>query len=198
MDKTDITNKTKNSFFALVFRQRYIRRWGLMRNVKDENLAEHSAQTAMIAHALALISNRRLGGYVDADAVALAALYHDASEVYTGDLPTPIKYFDASIRDSYKKIEKNAVEKLLENLPDDFKDDYRACLEPPDDVERLVKAADKLCAYLKCVEEINCGNREFTDAKESTARAMSDLHCPELDIFIAEFLPAFSETVDRL
>lgn len=198
MDKMDKMDKTKNSFFALVFRQRYIKRWGLMRNVKDENLAEHSAQTAMIAHALALISNKRLGGSVDADAVALAALYHDASEVYTGDLPTPIKYFDSSIRDSYKKIEKNAVEKLLDSLPSDLKDEYRVCLEPSDDVERLVKAADKLCAYLKCVEELDCGNREFTDAKEATARAMSELHCPELDIFVTEFLPAFSETVDRL
>lgn len=188
----------KNSFFALVFRQRYIKRWGLMRNVNDENLAEHSAQVAMIAHALAVISNSRLGGNVDEGAVTLAALYHDAPEVYTGDLPTPIKYFDASIRDSYKKIEKNAAERLLERLPEDMRDEYRAHLEPTESVERLVKAADKLCAYLKCVEEVGCGNREFVDAKATTEAALREMNCPELDIFMSEFLPPFTETVDKM
>ncbi len=189
----------KNGFFALVFRQQYIRRWGLMRNVKEENLAEHSAQTAMIAHALALIGNRRLGKSYDANAVAVCALYHDATEVYTGDLPTPVKYFDPEIRESYRKIEKKAVETLISGLPDDLSGEYAKLLDTADaQIHKLVKAADKLCAYLKCVEELKCGNADFSDAKETLYESMTGMGCEELDIFLKEFVPPFGATVDKL
>lgn len=189
----------KNSFFALVFRQRYIKRWGLMRNVFDENLAEHSAQTAMIAHALAVISVKRLGKNVNPDAVTTAALYHDASEIYTGDMPTPIKYYNDEIHENYKQIENTAISQLVAGLPDDLAPDYRKILDIPDpEIHRLVKAADKLCAYIKCVEEIKCGNREFADAGASIRKSLDDMNCPELDIFMSEFLPPFGSTLDGL
>lgn len=188
-----------NSFFSLIFRQRYIRRWGLMRNVSDENLAEHSAQTAMIAHALAMLGNRRLGKSYDPGAVCVYALYHDATEVYTGDLPTPVKYYNAEMRENYRKIEDHALDALISHLPPDLSEDYREILEIPDpDVHRLVKAADKLCAYIKCVEEIKAGNSEFSDAAKTTYAALEGTDCPELRLFMDEFLPSFSMTLDQM
>ncbi len=188
-----------NSFFALIFRQRYIRRWGLMRNTNDENLAEHSAQVAMIAHALAVLGNARLGKAYDPAAVCVYALYHDATEVYTGDLPTPVKYYTPEMRENYRKIEDHALDALIAHLPDDLTDGYREILEIPDpDVHRLVKAADKLCAYIKCVEELKAGNAEFSDAAKTTLSALKDTDCSELKLFMDEFLPSFSMTLDEM
>ncbi len=188
-----------NSFFALIFRQRYIRRWGLMRNFSDENLAEHSAQVAMIAHALAILGNERLNRQYDPGAVCVYALYHDASEVYTGDMPTPIKYYTPEMRENYQKIEDHAVDALIAHLPGDLSDGYREILEIPDpEVHLLVKAADKLCAYIKCVEELKAGNREFADAADTTLASLKQMDCPELQIFMDEFLPSFSMTLDEI
>ena len=190
----------QNSFFALIFRQKYIKRWGLMRNVADETLAEHSAQVAMLAHALALIGNKRLAKNYDLGAVAVAALYHDGSEVYTGDMPTPVKYNSPELRQSYKLIEEQAALTLLSHLPEDLREDYAPLLREDlsEDVHRLVKAADKLAAYIKCVEEVKCGNTEFADAKKTTFEALKKRNIPELEIFLTEFLPAFELTLDEM
>lgn len=188
----------EKSFFALVFRQRYIKRWGLMRNVNDESLSEHSAQVAMIAHALALIGNKHFGKSYDLGAITTAALYHDAAEVYTGDMPTPVKYFTPEMRTNYKAIEENALSVLLSHLPEDMRADYKEILDCPEKYEIIVKSADKLCAYIKCIEEVKCGNSEFVSAKESTLESMKRMNCPELDFFISEFLPSFELTLDEM
>lgn len=190
----------QNSFFALIFRQKYIRRWGLMRNVENETLAEHSAQVAMLAHALALIGNKRLGKCYDLGEVTIAALYHDGTEVYTGDMPTPVKYNTPELRQSYALIEEQAALTLLSHLPEDLRADYAPLLreELPDDLHKIVKAADKLAAYIKCVEEVKCGNTEFADAKKITYAALKQRNLPELEIFLEEFLPAFELTLDEM
>lgn len=190
----------QNSFFALIFRQKYIKRWGLMRNVSNDTLAEHSAQVAMLAHALALIGNKRLGKNYDLGAVAVAALYHDGTEVYTGDMPTPVKYNSPELRQSYKLIEEQAALTLLSHLPEDLREDYAPLLKEdlPEDVHRIVKAADKLAAYIKCVEEVKFGNTEFVDAKKTTFDALKERSLPELEIFLEEFLPTFELTLDEM
>jgi 5'-deoxynucleotidase len=190
----------QNSFFALIFRQKYIRRWGLMRNVSNDTLAEHSAQVAMLAHALGLIGNKRLGKNYDLGAITVAALYHDGTEVYTGDLPTPVKYNSPELRQSYKLIEEQAALTLLSHLPEDLRDEYAPLLreEFPEEIHRLVKAADKLAAYIKCVEEVKFGNTEFMDAKKTTYAALKERALPELEIFLEEFLPAFELTLDEM
>ena len=188
-----------NSFFALIFREKYIRRWGLMRNTSEENLSSHSMEVAMIAHALALIGNKKFGKSYDEGKVMAAALYHDATEVFTGDMPTPVKYFSREMRENYKIVESQAVNSLTEKLPDFLKEEYKDLLDCEDeDTERLVKIADKLAAYIKCVEEEKCGNGEFRSAKESTMASLKAYDCPELDYFIKEFLPAFSLTLDEM
>ena len=198
--KSSQENTMNNSFFACIFRQKYIRRWGLMRNVSSESLAEHSAQVAMLAHALALIGNKRLGKSYDLGAVTVAALYHDGTEVYTGDLPTPVKYHSPELRQSYKVIEEQAALTLLSQLPEDLREDYAPLLreELPEEVYRLVKAADKLSAYIKCVEEVKFGNNEFADAKKTTFAALKQRSIPELEIFLDEFLPAFELSLDEV
>ena len=186
------------SFFALVFRQRYIKRWGLMRNVNDENLSEHSAQTAMIAHALAFIGNSFFDKHYDTGKIVTAALYHDAPEVYTGDMPTPVKYFTEQMRENYKAIEENAVGALLSHLPEDFREEFNGILNYPDEYEIIIKAADKLCAYIKCIEELKCSNSEFEKAKQSTYDALLKMNCPELAYFMEHFLPTFELTLDEM
>lgn len=186
------------SFFALVFRQRYIKRWGLMRNVNDENLSEHSAQVAMIAHALAYIGNKHFGKSYDTGAIVTAALYHDAPEVYTGDMPTPVKYFTDQMRQNYRVIEENAIDVLLSHLPEDFRDEYQKILAYPEEYEIIIKSADKLCAYIKCIEELKCSNSEFEKAKQSTYTSLLEMNCPELNYFMEKFLPAFELTLDEM
>ena len=190
----------QNSFFALIFRQKYIKRWGLMRNVENETLAEHSAQVAMLSHALALIGNKRLGKHYDLGQITVAALYHDGTEVYTGDMPTPVKYNTPELRQSYALIEEQAARTLLSHLPEDLREDYAPLLREdlPEDLHRIVKAADKLAAYIKCVEEVKFGNNEFIDAKKTTYASLKARNIPELDIFLEEFLPAFELTLDEM
>jgi len=189
-----------NEFYALLGRMRYITRWGLMRNSFSENIQEHSHQVAVLAHALALIRRDILAlPTPDPDHCAVAALYHDASETLTGDLPTPIKYYNSSIMDAYKQVEQVAQNKLLELLPPQLRNAYKPyLLEEDPQVEQIVKAADKLAAYIKCVEEQKAGNLEFESAARQTLSAMHAMHCPELEWFISQCLPAFSQNLDEL
>ncbi len=188
----------ENSFFALLFRQKYIKRWGLMRNTTDENLAEHSAETAFIAHALAIIGNKFYGKNYDANSIAVIALYHDASEIYTGDLPTPVKYYSEEMRKNYKQIEAVAEKILVSHLPEELRGVYGDIISGASTEEkRLVKAADKLCALIKCVEEDKSGNREFESAEKATRASLEAMDCPEANYFMKEFLPAFLETIDE-
>ena len=180
---------------------KFIRRWGLMKSVTEENIAEHSAQVAQLAHALALIKNTRFGGTLNADRIATMALYHETSEVLTGDLPTPIKYYNSEIRRSYKDIEHIANEKLIGMLPEDFRDEYRSLIEVPTDSEEhaIIKAADKLAAYIKCVEELRSGNREFAMAQKALKKEVDAYkYLPEVDWFCQTYLDTFSQTLDEM
>ena len=189
-----------NEFYALLGRMRYITRWGLMRNTFSENIQEHSHQVAVLAHALALIRRDILKlEPPDPDRCAVAALYHDASEILTGDLPTPIKYYNPDIKGSYNQVERIAGQQLLDMLPQQLRSSYEhLVLEDDEDVNPIVKAADKLSAYIKCVEEQKAGNTEFDSAAEQTMAAMQAMNRPELDWFIAECLGAFSRNLDQL
>ena len=188
----------KSHFFAYISRMRFIQRWALMRNTAPENVQEHSHQVAVLAHALAIIRNEKFGGHADPGAVAAAALYHDASEILTGDMPTPIKYDNPAIRRAYKDVEAVAEEKLLHMLPEEFRTVYAPILRPDGETEQLVKAADKLSAYIKCVEELKAGNNEFREAAAQTRAALEGYGLPELDYFMETFLPSFSLTLDEL
>ena len=189
----------KSHFFAYISRMRYIPRWALMRNSFSENVQEHSHMVAVLAHALAVIRNEVFGGNIDAGQVAVYALYHDATEIITGDMPTPIKYYNPEIKNSYKKVERVAADKLLSLLPESLRETYRPVLyEQDEDIRRLVKAADKLSAYIKCIEELKAGNHEFKRAAEQTYRALADMRLPELDYFLAHCLDSFSMTLDEL
>ena len=185
-------------FFAYIFRMRFIQRWALMRNTAPENVQEHSHQVAVLAHALAVIRNERFGGQVDAGAVAVAALYHDASEILTGDMPTPIKYDNPAIRKAYKEVEKVAEDKLLRLLPPDMQPVYKQVLRPDAETEALVKAADKLSAYIKCVEELKAGNLEFREAAAQTRQIVEGYGLPEVAYFLDTFMDSFSLTLDQL
>lgn len=186
-------------FFAMLSRMRYINRWGLMRNTFQENIQEHSHQVAVLAHALAVIQNRFYGSQIDPGAVAVAALYHDASEILTGDMPTPIKYDNPDIKAAYKQVESMAEQKLLSMLPEELRCDFDEAVTIPDpEVHALVKAADKLSAYIKCVEELKAGNTEFKLAKEQTYAALCQNPIPALKYFMEHFLPGFELTLDEL
>ncbi len=189
------------NFFAYMARMKLIKRWSLMKSVSDENIAEHSAQVAQIAHALAVIKNRRFGGSLNADRVAAMALYHETSEVLTGDLPTPIKYYNPDIRNAYKNIESTANDKLISMLPEELRADYRELIEPAADSYEtmLVKAADKISAYIKCVEELRSGNREFAKAEQSLRASIEQYYCcDEVKYFCDTFLESFKKTLDEL
>ena len=186
-------------FFALISRMRYIARWGLMRNTFQENIQEHSHMVAVLAHALALIERDILGGTADPDRCATAALFHDASEILTGDLPTPIKYFNPEIKRAYKQVEHVSCEKLLAMLPQPLRGSYAPLLHESDPaVAQFVKAADKLAAHIKCIEELKAGNREFESAARQTEQALRDMHLPSLDYFMAHCLDSFRLNLDEL
>ncbi|MDO4812857.1 MAG: 5'-deoxynucleotidase [Eubacteriales bacterium] len=188
-----------NHFFAYISRMRCVKRWALMRNTEQENISEHSHMVAVLAHALAVIENRVYGGSVDADRAAVVALYHDATEILTGDMPTPIKYYNPEIKDAYRKVETVAEEKLLSMLPRELQSDYAPLLKNEDrQVKEIVKAADKLSAYIKCVEELKAGNLEFKRAAEQTRAALDAMRLPALDYFLANCMDSFSKTLDEL
>ena len=189
----------KSHFFAYVSRMRFIQRWALMRNTAPENVQEHSHQVAVLAHALAVIRNEKFGGTVDPGAVAVAALYHDASEILTGDMPTPIKYDNPAIRKAYKDVEAVAEGKLLAMLPEELQAVYAPILTPTDpEVIRLVKAADKLSAYRRCVEELKAGNNEFREAAAQTRKSLEAYELPEVVYFLETFMDSFALTLDEL
>jgi len=187
-------------FFAYMARMRLIRRWSLMRNTMEENDAEHTMIVSMIAHGLAVMRNERYGGNIDANKVATMALYHEAPEVITGDLPTPIKYFNPAIRESFKEIEALATEQLMSYLPADMKDAYEPLLKPDETSEewKLVKAADRLSAYIKCLEESGYRNDEFRQAQVNTLLAIHEMKVPEAEDFLREFAPSFALPLDAL
>lgn len=188
-------------FFAYLARMRLIRRWSLMHNTSPENVQEHSHRVALFAHALATIANTVYGRRTNPERAAFLALYHDASEVMTGDLPTPVKYFDAGIRDAYGKIEQAANRRLLSLLPEALRPAYQPALFPQDgDTEswQLVRAADKLCAWVKCVEERRAGNREFIQAEEGLKQQLDNMDMPEINYFFKRFAPSFAMSLDEL
>ena len=189
-----------NEFYALMGRMRYITRWGLMRNTFSENISEHSHMAAVLAHALALIRRDILKFPTpDPDRCAVAALYHDASEILTGDLPTPIKYYNPDIKEAYKQVERIAGSRLLEMLPQELRSSYESLvLEEEAEVLPFVKAADKLCAHIKCLEEQKAGNTEFDTAARQTWEALKAMDRPELDWFLENCLAAFTLNLDQL
>ena len=187
------------NFFAYMARMKYITRWSLMRNSVSENIQEHSHMVAVLAHALAVIRRDVFGGKADPEACACAALFHDATEIFTGDLPTPIKYFDPEIRSAYHRVEEAAAEKLLGLLPEELRGAYEPLLrEEDEEVRAMVKAADKLAAYLKCREELAAGNSEFADAEKETLALLRAMEMPEVDWFLTNFAGAFGLTLDGL
>jgi len=189
----------KSGFFALISRMRHIKRWGLMRGSYSENVQEHSHMVAVLAHALAVIRRDVFGGEIDPNAVAAAALFHDASEILTGDLPTPIKYLNPEIMAAYKKVEGLAEKKLLKMLPENIRASYSPLIdEVPRDIREIIKAADKLAALIKCVEELKAGNNEFLLAERQTRKTIESLDMPEVKYFMENFMPAFSLTLDEL
>ncbi|MCR4744468.1 MAG: 5'-deoxynucleotidase [Lachnospiraceae bacterium] len=189
------------AFFAILYRLRWIDRWALMRNSDNENLSEHSLEVAMLSHALATIGNKKLGKTLNAEKAALFGIYHDASEILTGDMPTPVKYFNDEIANAYKDIEKNACERLISLLPDYLKDSYKELMMPGDEYsyeKKLVKGADKLSAYIKCLNEKKAGNMEFAQAEKSTLQSLHKLELEEVELFLKDFIPAYSKTLDEI
>lgn len=190
-----------NQFFAMMSRMKYIQRWALMRNSVRENISEHSLEVAMIAHGLAVIGNVRYGKSYNAEKCAVIAMYHDCSEIITGDMPTPVKYYNSDISGIYHEIEDKANESLLRMLPKDIRECYREYLfqsEEDKELWRLVKAADKISALVKCMEEEKAGNKEFVEARKTTLEAIEKMHMPEANIFLEEFARSYELTLDEL
>ena len=188
-----------SSFFSMILRMRYINRWGLMRNTRSESLSEHSLDVAILAHALCILRNKHYGGSLNPEKAAVMALFHDTSEIITGDLPTPVKYNNPQIRTAYKKLEGVAKNDLLALLPDDLQEEYAAVFHEETDPElaRVLKAADKLSALIKCLEEEKAGNSEFSKAKLAQLDALHQMNHPEVDEFLREFIPSFELTLDE-
>lgn len=188
-------------FFAMLSRMKHINRWGLMHNVREENIAEHSHEVALLAHALVTISNERFGTDLSADRAAVMGIFHDAGEIITGDLPTPIKYYNDEIRESYQQIEKVSERRLLNMLPEDLRECYSPLVESEKSDTELVpfvKAADKLSAYIKCISEISMGNKEFLKAQRTIKEAIDSMELPALAVFMEEFMPSYELTLDEI
>jgi 5'-deoxynucleotidase len=194
-------NKDTSHFFAHLSRMKLIMRWPLMRNVHPENVQEHSLQVAMVAHALALIKNRLFDGNLDPNKIATLAMFHDVSEVLTGDLPTPVKYFNPAIQVEYKKIEKIAEQTLIDMIPAPLQEDYAQLIDSQQQQSEekfIVKAADVICAYLKTQEELSAGNQEFKLAKKRLDKMLQEYRAPEVDYFLTMFEPSFSLSLDEI
>ncbi|MGB2079140.1 MAG: 5'-deoxynucleotidase [Vibrio sp.] len=192
---------SQSHFFAYLARMKLIQRWPLMRSISTENVSEHSLQVAFVAHALALIKNKKFGGQTDPAHIALLAMFHDSSEVLTGDLPTPVKYHNAAIAAEYKKIELAAEKQLVDMLPPEFRDDFAPLLQSEciaDEDKAMVKQADVLCAYLKCLEELAAGNHEFKQAKQRLELSLAKRETPEMRYFLDVFVPSFQLSLDEL
>ena len=188
-----------NNFFGMLARMKYINRWGLMRNTKTENIAEHSLEVAIIAHALAVIGNTYFGKELDAEHIAMLGIMHDTTEIITGDLPTPIKYYAPEIRDAYKKVENVAACQLISELPEEMQNAYEDILIENDEINwKYVKAADKMSADIKCIEERDTGTTDFAKAEETIKKALDEMHMEEIEKFIEMFLPAYTKTLDEI
>lgn len=188
-------------FFAMISRMKYIDRWALMRNTRNESLDSHSMEVAVIAHALAVIGNKRFGKKYNPDRAAVLGLYHDAHEIITGDMPTPVKYQNNDILTAFKAVEDSANEKLLEKLPDDLREEFAGLLTfdgEDGEMKNLIKAADRISALIKCIEERKAGNTEFKEAEKSTLSRIKKMNVPEAQVFIEEFIPAYELTLDTL
>ncbi|WP_102795293.1 5'-deoxynucleotidase [Bowmanella denitrificans] len=191
----------QSHFFAHLARMKLINRWPLMRNVSTENVQEHSLQVAMVAHALAMIRNKFYGGQLDPFRIATLAMFHDVSEVLTGDLPTPVKYYNPAIQQEYKKIEQIAEQKLIEMAPDAFRQDYAQLIDGQyhtDDERFIIKAADIICAYLKTLEELSAGNHEFELAKRRLDKILQEYQSEEVNYFLEAYVPSFSLSLDEI
>ena len=191
----------KGNFFAMMSRMKYIERWALMKNTAQENVCEHSLEVGIIAHALAVIGNTRFNKNLNAEKAALIGIYHDSSEIITGDMPTPVKYYNQEIKNAMKEVEGVANKKLLSMLPEDMRESYRSIFFKAEEDEylwKLVKAADKISALIKCMEELNTGNTEFRSARDSLEKVVVGLGLEEVTVFIEEFLPAYGNTLDEL
>ena len=189
----------QSHFYAYMARMKLIRRWSLMRNTQPENDAEHSLQVAMIAHAIAVMGRNRYGRDTDPEHVLSLAVYHDATEVMTGDLPTPVKYYSEALRDAYRRLEDLSADRLVALLPHDLRPAFRPYIRQEAGYARdIVKAADKISAYIKCLEEQRAGNREFDFAAENIRRTLEAAAYPEVRDFLRDFLPAFDQTLDEL
>ena len=189
-----------NHFFAMLSRMKYINRWGLMRNTRSENISEHSLEGAYIAHALGVINNEIFGGNLPAERLAILGMYHDVTEIITGDMPTPVKYYSPVIRNAYSEVEHVAKDEMLSGLPEIMRKHYDKVLLETDEEEELwkyVKGADKMSALIKCIEEQQMGNQDFADAAESIELNLRNMHIPEVDYFMEEFLPAYRLTLDK-
>lgn len=189
-----------SSFFAFLKRMRFINRWSLMRNAETENIQEHSLEVAMVAHNLAALKNEYFGGNLDINKVAVIAMYHEVSEIFTGDMPTPIKYFDPKLRSLYGEVESLAQEKMLTTLPERLQAVYKPYIVEAETLPEwpIVKAADTLSAYMKCVNELHAGNDEFREAHDTILAKLKALNMPEVDMFIEEYVPALSQSLDKL
>lgn len=189
-----------NHFFAMMSRMKYINRWGLMRNTYNENICEHSLDVAIIAHALGVINNVFFNGNINAERLALLGMFHDSTEIITGDMPTPVKYYNPLIRDAYKEVEDVAKNELLMGLPENMRSIYEPLLTDTKEEEQLwkyVKAADKMSAYIKCLSEIQMGNKDFDKAADTIKEALINMHMPEVDYFMENFMPAYMMTIDE-
>lgn len=189
-----------NHFFAMLSRMKYINRWGLMRNTIHENISEHSLEVGIIAHALGVINNEVFHGSLNAERLAVLGIFHDVTEIITGDMPTPVKYYSPVIRNAYKEVETVARDQMMEGLPPDMQKIYAPLLlETPEEEElwKYVKAADKLSALIKCIEEKQMGNQDFAQAKEATEKAVRSMNLPEVEYFMEQFLPAYNLTLDE-
>lgn len=191
----------ESHFFAHLARMKLIQRWPLMRSVSTENISEHSLQVAFVAHALAIIKNKKFGGNTNPERIAILAMYHDTSEVLTGDLPTPVKYYNPEIAKEYKKIEAAAEHKLLSLLPEEFQEDFKPFLisnAAHEEDAQIVKQADSICAYLKCLEELSAGNHEYALAKKRLDETLRERKTPEMDYFLHTFAPSFELSLDEI
>lgn len=185
-------------FYAMLSRMKNIYRWGLMRNIRPENLSEHSLEVAFIAHALAIMNNKKLNGNLNPENAAVVAMFHDTSEIITGDMPTPIKYYNPEIKTAYKQIEAVAEDKLMSYLPEYMQEEIsRVYKDINPEILKIVKAADKISAYIKCLEEIKMGNREFEVAALSTEKAIHEMNCEAAEIFLEDFVPSFNLCLDE-
>ncbi|MBR3836994.1 MAG: 5'-deoxynucleotidase [Clostridia bacterium] len=185
-------------FYALLFQMKNITRWGLMYNTRSENLSEHSMECAVLAHALAIIGNRHFGKKLDPDRLLSAALFHDMNEVLTGDLPTPVKYYNDGIKESYKEIERISLQKMLSLLDEETAEVYAGLMELSREEKRIVKGADKLCAYIKCLQELERGNREFSSALAYNEKGLHALDMPEVEYFLEHYIASFTKNIDEV